>query len=167
VFGLVIGFIEHLQIVTTSNYSTISNSHTLQFTTVGTKSSQSAASSPVVAQYRLPTADVPLALGSRTILMPQLPASNSNSSQGLNHNSPLTHSLTNQLAPLHSLTELNLVGWVIQPRSGPNRKHCSSVNVGGVVSRVPWQRHCPPGARLRDNTTFPQFSYCCVTSPRT
>jgi hypothetical protein len=30
---LVIGFIEHLQIVTTSNYSAIINSHTLHFTT--------------------------------------------------------------------------------------------------------------------------------------
>jgi hypothetical protein len=39
-FGLVIGFIEHLQIVTTSNYSAITNSHTLQFTTEHTKSSQ-------------------------------------------------------------------------------------------------------------------------------
>jgi hypothetical protein len=34
------GFIDHLQIVTTSNYSAISNSHTLQFTTARTKSSQ-------------------------------------------------------------------------------------------------------------------------------
>jgi hypothetical protein len=32
-FGLVIGFIEHLQIVITSNYSAIANSHTLQFIT--------------------------------------------------------------------------------------------------------------------------------------
>jgi hypothetical protein len=46
-FGLVIGFTDHLQIVTTSNYSTITNSHTLQFTTAHTKSSQSAVSSPV------------------------------------------------------------------------------------------------------------------------
>jgi hypothetical protein len=38
-----------LQIVTTSNYNTITNSHTQQFTTARTKSSQYAVSSPVVA----------------------------------------------------------------------------------------------------------------------
>jgi hypothetical protein len=48
-FGLVIGFIEHLQIVTTSNYSSTANSHSLQFTTARTKFSQSAVSSAVVA----------------------------------------------------------------------------------------------------------------------
>jgi hypothetical protein len=48
-FGLVIGFTEQLQIVTTSNYSAIANSHTLKFTTARTKSSQSAVSLPVVA----------------------------------------------------------------------------------------------------------------------
>jgi hypothetical protein len=41
-FGLVIRFIAHLQIVTTSNHSAIANSHTLPFTTAHTKSSQSA-----------------------------------------------------------------------------------------------------------------------------
>jgi hypothetical protein len=48
-FGLVIGFIELLQNVTTrtNNYSANANSHTLQFTIACTKSSQSAVSSLV------------------------------------------------------------------------------------------------------------------------
>jgi hypothetical protein len=46
---LIIGFIDNLQIITTINYSAVANSHILQFTTVCTKSSQSAVSSPVVA----------------------------------------------------------------------------------------------------------------------
>jgi hypothetical protein len=37
-FGLVIGFVEHSQIYTTSKYNTIANSHTLHFTTTWTKS---------------------------------------------------------------------------------------------------------------------------------
>jgi hypothetical protein len=49
VFGLVIGFIEHLQNVTTINYSAIANSHTLQFTRARTKSSQSVVSTSVIA----------------------------------------------------------------------------------------------------------------------
>jgi hypothetical protein len=48
-FGLVIRFIGLLQTVTTINYSIIANSHTVQFTTAPTKSSQSAMSSPVMA----------------------------------------------------------------------------------------------------------------------
>jgi hypothetical protein len=36
------GFIEHLQNVTTKNYSAVGNSHILQFTTARIKSSQSA-----------------------------------------------------------------------------------------------------------------------------
>jgi hypothetical protein len=48
-FGLLVGFVDHLQIVTTINYSAISNSHILQFTTARTESSHSALSSPVVA----------------------------------------------------------------------------------------------------------------------
>jgi hypothetical protein len=54
-FWSVIGFIEHLQIVTTSNYSAVANSHTLQFTTVCTNSSHSAVSSPVIAWRWIPT----------------------------------------------------------------------------------------------------------------
>jgi hypothetical protein len=44
-----IGFIALLKLVTTVNYNTITDSHTLQFTTAPTKSSQSAVSSLVVA----------------------------------------------------------------------------------------------------------------------
>jgi hypothetical protein len=51
---LVIGFIDHLQIVTTGNYSAIASSYTAQFTTAFTESSRSAVSSQV---------DVPLLLG--------------------------------------------------------------------------------------------------------
>jgi hypothetical protein len=43
-FGLVIGFIEHLQIMTKRNYNAIANSHTQQFNTERTKPSQSAVS---------------------------------------------------------------------------------------------------------------------------
>jgi hypothetical protein len=46
--GIIIGFIEHLQVVTTSNYNANAKSHILQFTRARTKSSQSAVSSPVV-----------------------------------------------------------------------------------------------------------------------
>jgi hypothetical protein len=41
--------------------------------------------------------DVSFTLGSWTMPVPQLPASNSNSSRGLDHSSPLTHSLTKSL----------------------------------------------------------------------
>jgi hypothetical protein len=49
-FGLVIGFTDHFQIVTTSNDRAIANSHTLQLTTARTKSFQFAVLSTVVAQ---------------------------------------------------------------------------------------------------------------------
>jgi hypothetical protein len=45
---LVIGFVEILQNVSTSNYSAIANSHTQRITTARNKSSRSAVSSPVV-----------------------------------------------------------------------------------------------------------------------
>jgi hypothetical protein len=116
-FGLVIGFIDHLQIVTRSNYSAIANSHTLQFTSLHFWH-QSLPSNGFLRRM------FPL-LCSRTIPVPQLSASNSNSSRGLNCSNPLTNSLTNQLAPLHctTLTELNSVCRVIQPRRGPHRKN--------------------------------------------
>lgn len=53
---MVIGFSVPLEAVTTSNHSAIANSHILQFTGVGNKSSHSAMSSLKVAWYRLPTA---------------------------------------------------------------------------------------------------------------
>jgi hypothetical protein len=59
-FRLVIRFIEHLENVTTSKYSTIANSNTLQFTAAGTnKPSQFAVSAPVVVWRRLPTPQIP------------------------------------------------------------------------------------------------------------
>jgi hypothetical protein len=48
-FRLVIGFIEHLQIVTIRNYSAVASSHTMQVTRECTESSQYAVSSAVVA----------------------------------------------------------------------------------------------------------------------
>jgi hypothetical protein len=47
--GLVIGFTELLQNVTTNKYSANANWHTLQFTTACTRSSQSDVSLPIVA----------------------------------------------------------------------------------------------------------------------
>jgi hypothetical protein len=47
------------------NYSAIASSHTVQFTAACTESSRSALPSPVP-WYQLPTADIPLPLGSRT-----------------------------------------------------------------------------------------------------
>jgi hypothetical protein len=44
-----ITFIKSLQIVTTSNYYVVANSHIVHFTTARTKSSQSAVFLPVVA----------------------------------------------------------------------------------------------------------------------
>jgi hypothetical protein len=45
---MIVRFIDHLQIVTTSDYSSIANSPTLQFTRARIESSYSAVSSPVV-----------------------------------------------------------------------------------------------------------------------
>jgi hypothetical protein len=107
-FGFVIGFIDHLQIVTTSNFNIIANSHMQQFTTSHAKSSQSALSSPVIVWQQLPVVVFPLTLGSRTIPVPQLSASSSNKLQGLNRSSPLTNSPAHQ--PTRS-TALTKFGW--------------------------------------------------------
>jgi hypothetical protein len=66
-FGLIIGFIDHTEILNKSNYSVITNSYTLQLTTALIKPSQAAVSSPVVACERLSTADVPHTLGFQTV----------------------------------------------------------------------------------------------------
>jgi hypothetical protein len=89
--GLVIGFTDYLQNVTTSNYRAIANSYALQFTTARTKPSQSALPSPAVVWQRLPTVDANFTFGFRTASMPQLPASNSSNSQEQNRNSLLTN----------------------------------------------------------------------------
>jgi hypothetical protein len=47
-FGLIVGFIALLKLVTTINYSAVDDSHSLQFTAARTKSFQSAVSSLVV-----------------------------------------------------------------------------------------------------------------------
>jgi hypothetical protein len=107
VFGLVTGFIEHLyaQLVTTSNCSTIANSHSAIYEYYSMHLSllsllclhQSSGNGFQRRTFQL-------TLGSRTVTVPQLSASHSNSSQGLNRGRPLTHSLTNKLTVLYSLT---------------------------------------------------------------
>jgi hypothetical protein len=115
--------------VTTSNYSTIANSHTLHFTTART------VSSPVVAWYRLPTADVPFILDSRTISVPEQPASHNNSSQGLNCSSHLTKLTAQQLTSLHctQLSWTPLIALIITRGHGPHRKYRPYVVVSIVA----------------------------------
>jgi hypothetical protein len=63
---LVIGFIEHLQNVTTNNYDSLTELHALKFT-VTTAHIKSSQFSPAVAWLRLLTTGVPLPLRSRTV----------------------------------------------------------------------------------------------------
>jgi hypothetical protein len=58
-FGLVIGFIRHVQLVPTINYNSFANSQTSQFTVARTKSFRS---SLVVTRQRLIITKIPLAL---------------------------------------------------------------------------------------------------------
>jgi hypothetical protein len=64
--------------------------YTLQFTVTHSHTSVYSQFFTAVAWYRLTTADIPLSLGSRTVSVPHLPASNSCSSQGLNPSGSLT-----------------------------------------------------------------------------
>jgi hypothetical protein len=73
-YGLVTGITERSQVVVTRNYNVIANSHTPQFTTARTKSSESA----VFTSRCLVTACK--GGSSRTVPVPQLAASKSNSS---------------------------------------------------------------------------------------
>jgi hypothetical protein len=127
-FGLVIGFIEQLQIVTISNRTAISNSQSAihystklnllsllwlhHFLVTASKGGRSSSS------------------GFPNSPRPQLPASNSNSSQQLNPSGYLTNSLTNS-----SLTNL-----LITSRLGSHKKHHSSVAVQLLLS-VPHSKH--------------------------
>jgi hypothetical protein len=89
-----------------SYYSAIANSHTLQFITARTKSSQSAVfiSHCTVTVYNSGHSHYSGFPNYPHAKCQQLPASNSNSSQGLNCSSPLTHSPNHQptrFTPLH------------------------------------------------------------------
>jgi hypothetical protein len=116
--------------------------------------------------YRLLTADVPLPLGSRTVPVPLLAASNSNSSQELNRSSPLTNSMTNQLNPLHYLSLIALLitsldrphrqhcpSFVVQSLlNGPRRKHNSSVVCGSLLTTAAVQLPIPRSQRRNEST---------------
>jgi hypothetical protein len=128
-FGLVIGFTEHLQNITTNNYDSLTELHTPKIT-VTTAHLKSSHSSLTVVRQRLPKANVPLPLRSRSVagLSYQLltTAHNDWTATVLS----LTHSLTNQL--------LNWLNWLTEPltnvllitsRHGPHSKHHSSVAV--------------------------------------
>jgi hypothetical protein len=104
-FGLVIGFIEHLQNITTNNYD--SRTELLLKITVTTahiKSSQFAMSSPVIAWWRIPTT-------SSASLLTLLLAGNC-----------LT---TNSLLELSTLNWLSLTVLLITSWHAPHRKRCS------------------------------------------
>jgi hypothetical protein len=91
-FGLVIGFIEQLytQLVTILNYSPIANSHS------AIHNSKHLSPLSLLCHHKFSGSgfqrvDVPLPLGSQTVPKPQLPTTDSNSSQGLNCSSHLTN----------------------------------------------------------------------------
>jgi hypothetical protein len=95
-FGLLIGFIEHLQLITTSEGYALTVLLTSQITTGHTRFSQPVtvftSRCLVVASNggRSPSTGFP------KVPWPQLPVSHSNSLQRLNPSSPLTNTLTHQ-----------------------------------------------------------------------
>jgi hypothetical protein len=123
-FVLVTRFIDHSQIVTTSNYNSFANSYTLQFTTTR----------PMCLHQSLPANGFnggrsPCS-GFQIYPRPQLPAPHSNSSQRLNCTSPLTHSLHSTVLNCTALTN-----WTGQVRSGYNWR---SVSRSVLVSSPIW-----------------------------
>jgi hypothetical protein len=101
----------------TSSHGTTVNSHSA----IHYSTHLSLLSLPVFLD-RLPTADDPLLLDSLVLLVPQLPASKSSSSQELNHSKTVTHSLTHQ--PTHSTPLANSqAGDHLTPTSSSSHSH--------------------------------------------
>jgi hypothetical protein len=116
---LVTGFIEHLQIVTTSNCSANANSHILQFSTARAKASQSAVSSPVVAWQRLPTPYLP----QLPYLQPYWPATVSELSARLaaiSHQPPIRLTAVSRLSRNRSCSSLYSLGMDRIENTSPN-----------------------------------------------
>jgi hypothetical protein len=90
-FGLVIGFNELLQLVTTSKDYAVTVLHTSQITIEHTRSSQSVAVFTSRCSIAASSGICSVTSGFPNCPQPQLPASHSKSSQQLNHSSPLTH----------------------------------------------------------------------------
>jgi hypothetical protein len=109
--------------VSASNYNAFVNSCNRLLSIARTKTFQSAVSLPGNGfnGERFPYSGFPI------YPVPQLPASNSNSSQWPNCSSPLSDRSTIQFTPLH-FTQLNwtapLIDLLITSRHGPHREHC-------------------------------------------
>jgi hypothetical protein len=141
---------------TTSNYSTNVNSHTLQFTAAHTRSSQSA----VFSSRSL----VSTSNGRRfwTIPVPQLPASNSNTSQRLNCGTVTNSPTISHFTVLTSTELASLIVLLVTSRHGPHRKHRTSVAVLIVTCAV-------IGAGRTQNTVFQSVHWgilwiCCLAN---
>jgi hypothetical protein len=143
--------------VTTSTYSAIAHRSFCSSLEHTLKPSQPAVSSPTFWQ-RLPTPDVPLPLGSRTVPVPQLPTSNSNSSQGLNRNSPLTHQPTHSIS--HQTPTLLTAVWRLSSNGSWRSLYCLSTDRIGDTSPKQFF-YCSYRTDRAENTTS-QLLQCCV-----